>query len=299
MHPADRMDWNQLRTFVTVAHAGSLAAAARQLGLAHPTVARHIQQLEATLGQDLFDRKSTGLALNAAGSALAEAAQPMVAGARAFVDASAANIGSTSGVVRITASEFLADVFPELLVPLRSAGQGQQVNVDFLVANQQLNLLESDADIAIRHFQPQQQELVCRRLQGLPFGLFASASYIAEKGEPQVGNMGEHWYIDAVTTPRFAKAAQRMGYELQAQQFVFRSDSLTGQVNGALAGWGIVGLPLHIAAAHGALRRVLPQIPVSEIEMWLVGRPNVRTTRYLKDAFGLVAETLNQFVRGL
>jgi DNA-binding transcriptional LysR family regulator len=80
------------------------------------------------------------------------------------------------------------------------------------------------------------------------------------------------------------------------EQFVFRSDSFTGQLNGALAGWGIAGLPVHIATRHPELQPVLVDAGVKEIQMWLVGRPEVQSTAYLKDAFSTVAEMLNSFV---
>ena len=62
--PGYEVDWNLVRTFVSVVDAGSLAGAARTLKLAHPTVARHIQQLESQLGVSLFERCAGGLVLN-------------------------------------------------------------------------------------------------------------------------------------------------------------------------------------------------------------------------------------------
>lgn len=295
-NPGWSTDWNLLRTFACVASQGSLAAAARTLDLAYPTVARHIQQLEAKLGLGLFDRRSSGMVLNEPGTTLAAAARSMLDGANAFETASTAFKSSCSGTVRITASEFLADVFPELLAPLRGARDGGLINVDLLIANQSLNLLEGQADLAIRHIEPRQQDLVCRRLAGLPFGLYASSGYVSERGLPQLSNMAEHWYIDAVSVPRFARGAQRRGYSIAKEQFVFRSDSITGQLNGALAGWGIVGLPVHIARHHPDLQRVLLDTGVEEIEMWLVGRPEVQSTAFLKKTFATVAEMLNAFV---
>jgi DNA-binding transcriptional LysR family regulator len=289
-------DWSLIRTFACVAERGSLAGAARTLGLAHPTVARHIQLLETNLGLSLFDRRSTGMALNAAGTALAVAARTMHEGAVAFETASRDFKSSSCGTVRITASEFLADVFPELLTPLRRASTEGLINVDLLIANYSLNLLEGEADLAIRHIEPKQQDLVCRRLAGLPFGLYASAGYVAERGIPKLSTIGEHWYIDAVSVPRFARGAQRLGVTIGKDQFVFRSDSFTGQLNGALAGWGIAGLPVHIATRHPDLQPVLVDAGVTEIQMWLVGRPEVQSTAYLKDAFSTVAEMLNSFV---
>ena len=290
------LDWNLVRTFVAVADTGSLAAGARSLGLAHPTAARHIQQLETALGLSLFDRRPTGLILNEAGDRLAASARSMLLSARAFEQASLRISARTSGPVRITASEFLADVFPQMLAPLRRAHEDDLINIDLLIANHQLNLLQRDADIAIRHARPDQQDLVCRRISGLPFGLYASESYLAERGEPALGNLNEHWFIDAVSEPRFARQAARLGYPIDRRQFVFRSDSLTGQIHAAAAGWGIAGLPIHIAREQPGLRPVLRDAPIQELEMWLVARDEVRATAYLKKTFDTVGELMNAFV---
>ena len=290
------LDWNLVRTFVAVAEQGSLSAAARALGLAHPTVARHIQNLEAALGVSLFDRRATGLALNDVGERLVLAARGMRDGARAFELASRSMGSRKSGLVRITASEFIADVFPELLSPLRRVGDQGLINVELLIANDVLNVLDGEADIAIRHIEPQQQDLVCRRLAGLPAGLYASRGYVAERGMPTLVDMRNHWFIDEVRSTRLARYARRMGYTLAKEQFVFRSDSFAGRLNGAESGWGITVVPLHVAARRQSLVRVLLEVPFTEIEMWLVGRQDVRTTPYLRDAFATAGDTLNAFV---
>lgn len=293
------LDWNLVRTFVAVADSGSLAAAARDLGLAHPTVARHVQNLEASLGLSLFDRRATGLALNEAGQRLVSSARGMLDGARAFELASRSVSSRESGLVRITASEFIADVFPELLSPLRRVGDDGLINIELLIANDLLNILQGEADIAIRHVEPHQRELVCRRLAGLPAGLYASRDYVAERGMPELASFGEHWFIDGVRATRLARHARRMGYPISKEQFVFRSDSFTGRLNGAESGWGITVVPVHVAARRQELVRVLTEVPFSEIEMWLVARQDVRTTPYLRDAFATAGDTLNAFVADL
>lgn len=290
------LDWNLVRTFVAVAEQGSLAAAARELGLAHPTVARHIQNLEASLGMLLFDRRASGLTLNDAGARLVQSARNMLEGARAFELASRSVKSRDSGLVRITASEFIADVFPELLAPLRRVGRDGLINIELLIANDLLNLLQGEADIAIRHVEPHQQELVCRRLAGLPCGLYASRSYVAERGLPTAANMREHWFIDGVRATRLAREARRRGYPLAKDQFVFRSDHFAGRLNGAEAGWGIAVVPLHVARHRPNLVRVLTDVPFNEVEMWLVARQDVRTTPYLRDAFATAGDMLNAFV---
>ena len=292
------LDWNLVRTFVAVADRGSLSAAARELGLAHPTVARHIQNLEAALGLALFDRRASGLKLNEAGRRLAISARSMLDGARAFELASRAVKSRESGLVRITASDFLADVFPELLSPLRRGGDGG-LNIELLIGNDLLNLLQGEADIAIRHVQPQQQDLLCRRLAGLPAGLYASRDYVAERGMPDLASFREHWFIDGVQSQRLVRHARRMGFPVAKDQLVFRSDNFAGRLNGAEGGWGIAVVPVHVAVNRPNLVRVLSEVPFTEVEMWLVGRPDVRTTPYLRDAFATAGDTLNAFVAEL
>jgi DNA-binding transcriptional LysR family regulator len=295
-HIFDDLDWNLVKTFVTVAERGSLAAAAAALGLAHPTVARHVQNLEAALGVSLFDRRASGLKLNDAGRRLVSAAREMLNGAKAFEMATHAVRSTGAGLVRITASEFLADVFPELLAPLRQAGDDDVTAIQLLVGNNLLNLLEGEADIAIRHVQPQQQDLVCRRLTGLPLGLYASRTYLAERGAPTFATVGRHRFIDGVSRAKLAHEAKQRGFELHKDQFVFRSDYFAGRLSGAIGGWGIALVPVHVARRHRELVQVLADTPDMELDMWLVGRQDVRTTPYLRNAFGTAGDTLNRFV---
>ena len=189
-HPAYQLDWNLVRTFVAVVDSGSLAAAARRMGLSHPTVARHVQLLEQNLGVDLFDRTSSGLSINEAGTRLAEAASRMQRDAIAFEAVSDTVKTSTVGTARITVAEILAELFPALLSPLQQFPTSERM-IELVISNQSLNLLERECDIAIRHVRPVQTELICRKVGSLSFAAWASASYLADVGEPtRVGNCG-------------------------------------------------------------------------------------------------------------
>lgn len=61
------MKFNQLRDFVAVAESGSLRGAARALGLAQPAITRSIQELEHSLGTQLFIREARGVRLTEIG----------------------------------------------------------------------------------------------------------------------------------------------------------------------------------------------------------------------------------------
>ena len=59
---AKEPNWEWYRTFLQVLKDGSLSAAGRSLGLAQPTVGRHVDSLETALALTLFTRSSDGFA---------------------------------------------------------------------------------------------------------------------------------------------------------------------------------------------------------------------------------------------
>ena len=159
MPTANHPDWNLMRMFVTVAETGSLAAAAKSLHVSHATAARHVQQLEEAVGVRLFDRRARGLRLNTAGKSLADAARRMLDAANEFADRSALISGNTTGPVRVSTSDYLADVLPGLLGPLLGSDLDDSYQLELVVTNQVVNLLDGEADIALRHGEPRQQGL--------------------------------------------------------------------------------------------------------------------------------------------
>ena len=76
------IEWEHYRTFLAVLTEGSLSGAARRLGIAQPTVGRHVSALEAAFGQALFTRTQAGLVPTETAKALrgyAESMQHMAA----------------------------------------------------------------------------------------------------------------------------------------------------------------------------------------------------------------------------
>src|SRR5215475_10845247 len=100
--------WDLYRSFLAVLESGSLSRAARGLGLTQPTLARHIEQLEAALGASLFTRSPRGLLATEAALALAPHARAMQSAAAALKRTASGATDAVEGVVRITASDVIA-----------------------------------------------------------------------------------------------------------------------------------------------------------------------------------------------
>jgi molybdate transport repressor ModE-like protein len=71
------MQWDDLRIVLAIARAGSLAGAARGLGVNHSTVFRRLNTFEETLGVRLFERLQSGYALTVAGEEMRASAELM------------------------------------------------------------------------------------------------------------------------------------------------------------------------------------------------------------------------------
>ena len=72
-----QLDWSDLRHALAVGQLGSVAAAARRLGVNATTVQRRLDALEAALGARLFDRSRTGWRPTEAGAAVLDQARRM------------------------------------------------------------------------------------------------------------------------------------------------------------------------------------------------------------------------------
>ena len=117
------MKLRHLRYFVAVAEEGHITRAARRLGLQQPPLSMQIQQLEAELGTALFRRVARGVELTAAGRALLEDAQAILASVQRAAErtgrAALGQVGRLS--VSFTTSAMLHPLAARLIRAFRDA----------------------------------------------------------------------------------------------------------------------------------------------------------------------------------
>ena len=101
------MTFTQLRTFALVAELGSLRAAATALGVSEPAVSAAVAALRADLGDPLFRRTGSGIALTPGGRALATRARELVR----LADRTRREVGqaSSAGRLRVLATAACAE----------------------------------------------------------------------------------------------------------------------------------------------------------------------------------------------
>ena len=176
-------DWNQARAFLATAEEGSLSAAARALGLTQPTLSRQVAALEETLGVTLFERTSRALLLTQAGAQLLEHFRSMGEAANRIAIAATGQSEAVTGHVAIACTNGMATFYlPERRKKLQT--QAPDLQIEIIASNEMSDLRRREADIAIRHARPQDDNLFAKRLKDTTAHLFASSEYLDAVGRP-------------------------------------------------------------------------------------------------------------------
>ena len=288
-------DWNHLRSFLAVAEAGSLSAAARQLQLSQPTVGRHVSDLARTLGVALFERHPRGLALTERGAELLETARHIGQGVDRFTRMAQGLSEIEGGTVRISASEVVAHfVLPEILADI--ASHRPELQLEVVADNRVANLLRRDADIAIRMIAPTQLDLIARRVAAARFGLYASRAYIEASGMPQtLTDLRAHRLIGFDRETSHLQVLSQLGLTLVREDFSLRSDSHTFLIHAVRAGLGIGALQQAMVDATQPLVQVLPALSLPTLPLWLVSHADLRQSVRVRRVYDLLASGLDRF----
>ena len=285
--------WDFYRTFLAVLEHGSLSAAARELGLTQPTVGRHILALEQSVGAELFTRSQQGLLPTDAAMVLKPYAETLASTAAALLRAASGSKDKVSGTVRISASEVIgAEVLPPILAKLQ-AGYPDLI-VELSASDTVEDLLQREADIAVRMVAPAQEALLARHIGIISLGLFAHRSYIERYGKPEtVGELGRHKLIGFDRQTAYIRMMTKRYPVLEGISFSFRSDHSIALHNALRAGIGIGFLQIPLASRDPALVQLLPEIKV-EIDTWIVMHENLKTSPRCRVTFdGLVMGLLD------
>ena len=289
--------WDLYRTFLAVLREGSLSGAARALGLTQPTVSRHVEALEDTLGGALFVRSPRGITATERASELRPFAEALAATAAALVRAAAAHGAEVRGAVRLTASEIVGgEVLPPILTALRE--RHPNLVVELVLSNAAQDLLQRDADIAVRMFEPAQEALVARRIGDIAIGMFAHRRYLEQRGTPaSLADLAGHALIGFDTETPALRAMLGAIPGLSRDVFTFRADSDLAQLAALRAGLGVGGCQLGVARRDPDLVRIVPEVEFS-LPMWLAMHEDLRTTPRCRAVFDGLVEGLGAYVAG-
>jgi DNA-binding transcriptional LysR family regulator len=275
------MDWDKLRIFHAVADAGSLTRAGDHLHLSQSAVSRQIRALEDSLNATLFHRHARGLILTEQGELLFDATSSM----NKRLDAAAARIRDSEeevfGDLRVTTttgfgSLWLAPRLPKLYAKY------PDLKIDLMLAERVLDLPMREADVAIRMKEPSQADLIRRRLMNIRMRLYATPTYLAERGTPLgVSDLSDHRLICQNTASVQVAAGARLVQTLMASEIpsLLTVNNYFGVLQAVLSNLGVGVLPDYVTEMSDNLVRVLPDLESNEVPVFLAYPEELRQSK--------------------
>ena len=262
------MDWDDLKVFLAVASAGSLAAAGRRLNVSQATIWRRIRALEDALKVTLFERKPTGYVLTPVGSTLLTA----VDGVQRTIDSASGRLADApdtlAGEVRVAAPEFVGLMLARRLPEL--AALHPRLIVELLAGSPAAGLMVRDVDVAIRAERMQAGGFALESVVPVAFGLYASPAYLRRHGHPRaIDDLKGHRLIafDHSMAHVAPKPWLRAGG--RGATIAFRSNSPHARLIACSAGLGLAMLPEPLARHAPGIRPALDSAEVGQLDLML------------------------------
>jgi DNA-binding transcriptional LysR family regulator len=285
------MNWDNVRIFLELMRTGSLSGAANAVGLTHPTLRRHLDEMEHKLGVVLFTRSPDGLKPTPAAFRLEQSAIMMESAAETLRRRASADTVSATGIVKIVCSEIMAlEVLPPVFAALRARHQGLQLAV--AIDNKPTRVLRGAADISLQMARPAEEDVLAQLACRIEIGLFAHARYISQTGTPaSLEDLESLSLIGWDAAPSGADLFSELGLNPGPGAFVFRTESQYAQLAAVRAGAGVGALQAPLASRDPGMVRVLPDLKTF-IEKWLVTSEDAIRDRRVQVVYDMIAEYL-------
>ena len=273
------VDLVDVLAFVRVAETGSFSRAADRMGISKSILSRRVARLEAGLGARLLTRGAQGTQPTDAGQAYYERASRILAELDAAQEVVAEAVTQVAGPIRLSAPISFGTLY---LAPALAdfAALHPRVELDISLDDNQVDLVASGFDLAVRMGTLADSSLIARRIAPARRIVVASPSYLDRRGRP--------------ASPRDLAAHDILLY--RNEQWRFRVDGRWENVrvrprlrsdNGemlraaAAAGLGLCILPSFIAAPSleaGEIEVVLRDYPLPEAALHAVMPPGRAAT---------------------
>ncbi len=289
--------WELYRSFLSVLIEGSLSGAARALGVAQPTVGRHVAALEKSLGLALFTRSQIGLMPTEAALSLRSYAETMQSTAAALERTAASQGTGVRGTVRVTASDVIGvEVLPPIIASLRD--EHPDLVLELVLTDRMQDLLRREADIAVRMARPRQELLVARRVGQIELGLHAHQRYLSRYGTPNtIADLANHALIGFDQTTAFIRSAGKGLSGWRREAFAMRTDNNLAQLALIRSGAGIGVCQAAIARRDDSMVRLFPRHFSLQMETWITMHEDLRNSPRCRVAFDALVKGLQQYVK--
>lgn len=269
--------WDDLSVILAVVDHGSVAAAARALGINHATVLRRIAEFETRAGVRMFDKTTRGYQISPDRLGMVEAmrnASDALGEVGALIDNARPRHGDE---LRITTTDTLAQFILPGLLPGLIETTGAPVEI--MVDNAHVDFARMQAHLAIRPAMKLPPEL-----DGLPAGQIRFAVFAAHTAPdlPWIGLSGP-----------LARTAASNWIRGQAETLAAHGDSFLALAAMANVGLGRTILPDYVGAATEGLIRLETPEEIAPVPVWVCAHVDFGRSKRVLTARRHLATALN------
>ncbi|MDB3891582.1 LysR family transcriptional regulator [Alphaproteobacteria bacterium] len=269
--------WTELRSALMVARKGTVMEAASALNIHRATVNRHIDYLEMQFDIKLFQRHARGYELTEAGQLFLDVVGRADEMFEDLTSKLRSQKGEASGNFLITT---LSGITP-LLMPAINAFKETYPEIRLrLETRVELAKLEiGEAHVAIRAGQkPKNPDYVVQLFCNLPFGLYASDTYIRQFGLPSHDQLENHKFVSISDEHGRYPFTQWFKSNVKQEQISIETDDFFALSEAVKAGIGLGFLGQHNAEAAGNLHNVIPPSSNFGTRIWMVTHVDLHRT---------------------
>jgi DNA-binding transcriptional LysR family regulator len=287
--------WDEVRTAYQVARQGTVSGAADVLGVHHATVIRHIDALEARLGVKLFQRHARGYTPTESGADLARVAQTTEDQLQQLVGRIKGRGSEVSGELMITSIVELSDFLVPVLANFKA--EYPDVVLRYLTDARVFRLEYGEAHVAIRAgTAPNEPDNVVQPLTELKVGLYASRSYVEERGLPRdEADLVNHVFVGDDNPDGRAPFQKWLRSKVPYDRVVFRTTDTNSMSAAVRSGAGIGFLPLRQGEADPNLVTVMPSLAEWAVQLWLVTHVDLHRTAKVQTLLAYLKAAVQEF----
>lgn len=272
----EKLDWDKIRVFRTVAGLGSMNAAAAELGESAPTIGRKMDALERMLRTEIFRRTTRGVELTDAGKIMLRHVHAMADAAEAIYSEVSGRDQPTEGKVSLSTGDGLAGHWlgPRLATFHR---ENPKIELHLRVTDEPVSLIEGGIDLSIQFTEPVQQDIIRRRLGVLHYMFFATQEYLEAYGTPgSIFELFDHrCIIHTGYVNQIENWAPKTAQLKELFEFSLITNSSTVMCEVCNGGGGIALLPSYVQQTNSNLVP-LDIAEVAPIQFWLAFTERVR-----------------------
>ncbi|MCU7929789.1 MAG: LysR family transcriptional regulator [Candidatus Thiodiazotropha sp. (ex Codakia rugifera)] len=172
-----------IEIFVEIADQGSMAAAARSLGVVNSVITKNLNELEGWLGRKLIFRSTRKMRLSKDGLEYLEECRHILESVHNLEAKGRKDEDIIYGEVKITAPIYLGQyVFAPLIAEYHKTFP--EVSINLILSDDFKDMIDEGFDIAIRASQMPDSSFVSKRLQKASLVVVANNQYIEKHGAP-------------------------------------------------------------------------------------------------------------------